>query len=71
MGLQTTWDERPEPCDRKGVQPEKLAAHVENLLHIHIIDMVQHIVQRRMLSVCELVLRQFAHAAVRTLQAQH
>ena len=28
-------------------------------------------VQRRMLSVSEFVLRQFAHAAVRTLQAQH
>ena len=71
MGLQTARGERPEPGNRKGVKREKLSPHFEDLLIIHAIDLSEHVVQRRMPSVCELVLRQFAHAAVRTLQAQH
>jgi len=71
MGLQSGRGERPKPGDREGIQSKKFAAHVEDLLHIHTIDMSQHVVQRRMSSVCELILRQFAHAAVRTLKAQH
>ena len=45
IGLQTARGERPEPGDREGVQLEKLAAHVEDLLLIHTIDMSQHVFQ--------------------------
>lgn len=71
IGLHRARSERPESGDRKGVQQKKLAAHVGNLFHIHVIDMSQHVIQRRMSSVCELVFCQFAHATVRTLQAEH
>ena len=45
IGLQTAGGERPEPGDREGVQSDKLAANVEDLLLIHAINMGQHAFQ--------------------------
>ena len=68
---ETARSERPEPCDCERIQSEILSADIADLLHIYTIDMSQHMIERCMLSVCELVLGQFVHAAMRTLQAQH